>query len=52
MVAFFAAGVTVSIAWVVAGPAAVVLPADVVDTTMGDFWLVTGVVVAPAWVVM
>lgn len=51
-VVLFTAAVTISIAWVVAGPAAVVLSADVVDNTVGDFWLVTCVVVSPAWAVV
>lgn len=51
-VVFFTAAVTISIAWVVGWPAAVVLSADVVDTTVGDFWPVTCVVVAPSWAVV
>lgn len=51
-VVLFTAAVTISIAWVVAGPAAVVLSADVVDNTVGDFWLVTCMVVSPAWAVV
>lgn len=52
IVSFFTASVTVSIAWVVVWPAAVVLSADIVDTTMADFWLISSVVVATAWSVM
>lgn len=44
----FTAGVTVAVAWVVARPAAVVLSSGGVDATVGDFWVVTCAVAAPA----